>query len=444
MNKSALAAIVIALFAVAVAARTTSVAGFGPQSAPQPTVAPRVDVEPADVAVFAGAAVRFHARIVGSAAAPGAVRWEAFGAGAIDDAGRYQAPPLSGATASIVATIGGSAGGARLSVVEPPPAGAGQAIVACYDDGELDVRGAYRVPAFGRLLIGDSAGDVAVDGKADFAVATSGERAVAIDLATMSSFASAPSAGARFGEVAMLANGAFAAATNENAGAADGGITIFRLKRGAPPQLTATARAGETPEGIAVDADGRTMYVTAVNGNIVTRLVLNDDGTARRTGSTRTGTRPFGIAIDSRRKLLIVADNDTPTLSGTKSRPGLEMFSLPSMRRVGEPIPTGTANALPLGVAVDPAQSRVFVTNEGDDDVAVYALPSLRREATLPVGRTPWLPSVDTRRHLLYVPNARDDTVDVFDTRTLTHVGSKVRTCSYPVGVGVPGGPAAK
>ncbi|HEY5093872.1 MAG TPA: SMP-30/gluconolactonase/LRE family protein [Candidatus Eremiobacteraceae bacterium] len=442
MNKSA-AAVVIAFFAAAVAARSSSVA-FGPQSAPQATAAPRVDVEPANVAVFAGAAVRFHARIVGDAAAPGAVSWEAFGAGAIDDEGRYQAPPLSGTTASIVATIGGSVGGARLSVVEPPPAGAGQAIVACYDDGELDVRGTYRVPAFGRLLIGDSAGDVAVDEKAAFALATSGERAVAIDLATMTSLASAPSVGARFGEVVLLAGGAFAAATNENAGASDGGVAIFRLKRGAAPQLTSTARAGETPEGIAVDADGRTMYVTAVNGNVVTRLVLNDDGSARTTGSTRTGTRPFGIAVDSRRNLLIVADNDTPTLSGTKSRPGLEMFSLPSMRRIGDSIATGTANALPLGVAVDPAINRVFVTNEGDDDVVVYALPSLHRVASLPVGRTPWLPSIDTHRHLLYVPNARDDTFEVFDTRTLAHVASKVGTCSYPVGVAVPGGPAVK
>src|SRR5450432_4196930 len=101
-------------------------------------------------------------------------------------------------------------------------------------------------------------------------------------------------------------------------------------------------------------------------------------------GGPAPRTRAFGVAVDNRRNILVVADNDTPTLSGTKSRPGLEMFSLPSMRRIGKPISTGTANALPLGVAVDPALSRVFVTNEGDDDVAVFALPSLRRGATLP------------------------------------------------------------
>ena len=100
------------------------------------------------------------------------------------------------------------------------------------------------------------------------------------------------------------------------------------------------------------------------------------------------------------------------------------------MMEAGAAQPTGSPEALPLGVAVDERAGRLFVTNEGDDDVAVFALPSLRREATLRVGRTPWLPSVDTRRHLLYVPNARDDTLDVFDTHTLARVAGAARTCS--------------
>jgi DNA-binding beta-propeller fold protein YncE len=149
------------------------------------------------------------------------------------------------------------------------------------------------------------------------------------------------------------------------------------------------------------------------------------------------------VAVDARDGALFVADNDTPTLSGAQSRPGLERFSLPAMRRVGTAIPTGSPNALPLGLAVDPESRRLFVTNEGDDDVAVYGLPALRRVATLHVGRTPWLPAVDVRRHLLYVPNARDDSFDVFDSRTLAHVGAGVPTCAYPVGVAVDSAPPA-
>jgi hypothetical protein len=338
---------------------------------------------------------------------------------------------------SIVATIDGSAGGARVNVVGPPPAGEVQAVVACFADGSLDVRGAHDKPAFGRLAIDDSAGGAAVDPSATFAVATSGERLISIDLTTMTAYPSAPFTGARFGEVALLDGGAFAAATNESASIGGAGVAVFRVRRGSPPTLVSTAAAGETPEGIAVDSDGRTMYVAAVNSNSVTRLVLSDDGKTRKTGAARTNTRPFGVAVDARDRLLLVADNDTPTLSGAQSRPGLEAFSLPSLRRSGVSRSTGSPDALPLGVAVDESAGRLFVTNEGDDDVAVFTLPSLHREATLRVGRTPWLPTVDARRHLLYVPNARDDTFDVFDTHTLARVTSGVPTCAYPVGVAV-------
>jgi sugar lactone lactonase YvrE len=404
---------------------------------------PRIDVVPAAGAVFAGDALRFHVRIVGGTSAPGGVRWQAFGAGSIDAAGLYRAPAAAGAAVSIVATLDGSAGGARVSVVGPPPAGAVRAVVACFADGSLDIRGAHGQPAFGRLAIDDSAGGAAIDEPSTIAVATSGDRLIALDLATMTARASAPLTGARLGEVAMLDGGAFAAATNESASIGGEGVAVFRLRRGSAPQLVSTAAAGETPEGIAVDRDGRTMYVAAVNSNSVTRLALRDDGRLRKTGSVRTNTRPFGIAVDARDRLLLVADNDTPTLSGAQSRPGLEAFSLPSLRRSGMPRSTGSADALPLGVAVDESASRLFVTNEGDDDVAVFSLPSLRREATLRVGRTPWLPSVDARRHLLYVPNARDDTFDIFDTNTLSRVAGDVSTCAYPVGVAVSAAPPA-
>jgi DNA-binding beta-propeller fold protein YncE len=111
------------------------------------------------------------------------------------------------------------------------------------------------------------------------------------------------------------------------------------------------------------------------------------------------------------------------------------------LRRSGVPRSTGSPDALPLGVAVDASAAKLFVTNEGDDDVAVFALPSLHREATLRVGRTPWLPSVDVRRHLLYIPNARDNSLDVFDTHTLARVAGGVPTCAYPVGVAVSAAP---
>ena len=398
---------------------------------------PRVDVEPANGLAFAGASLRFHARVVGGTGTSTLISWKAYGDGSIDESGLYRAPPSAGAAASIVALLGGTVGGARVSVASPPAAGAVRALVACYADGSLDVRGDRRADPYGRLVVGDSIGGVALDARTSTAVATSGERLISIDLSTMIAKPSAPLNGARFGGVALLAGGEFAAATNENAESAGAGVAVYRLRRDTAPLLVSTAAAGETPEGIAVAAEGRTMYVAAVNGNLVTRFVLNRDGTTKKTGAARTGTRPFGVAVDARDGVLFVADNDTPTLSGAQSRPGLESFSLPAMRRIGAAITTGSPNALPLGLAIDPDSRRLFVTNEGDDDVAAYALPSLRLVSTLRVGRTPWLPAVDVRRHQLFVPNARDDSFDVFDTRTLARVGAGVPTCAYPVGVAV-------
>ena len=443
MNKAVAAAACAGIF-VSLRPAPAAAPDVPPQTATpagEPAAAPRIDVVPASGAVFAGDAMRFHVRVVGSTAPPEGVRWRAFGAGSIDESGLYRAPATTGTAVSIGATIDGSAGGAHVSVVGPPPARSVRAVVACFADGSLDVRGAHDEPAFGRLAIDDSAGGAAIDDRASFAVATSGERLIAIDFATMTALASAPLTGARLGEVVLLDGGAFAAATNESASIGGEGVAVFRVRRGSAPKLVSTAPAGETPEGIAVDSDGRTMYVAGVNSNSITRLVLNGDGTTRKSGSTRTNTRPFGVAVDARDRLLLVADNDTPTLSGAQSRPGLEAYSLPSLRRSGLPRSTGSPDALPLGVAVDASAHRLFVTNEGDDDVAVFALPSLHRDATLRVGRTPWLPSVDARRHLLYVPNARDDTFDVFDTRTLARVAGGISTCAYPVGVAVAAAP---
>ncbi|MBV8670442.1 MAG: hypothetical protein JO098_01660 [Candidatus Eremiobacteraeota bacterium] len=169
----------------------------------------------------------------------------------------------------------------------------------------------------------------------------------------------------------------------------------------------------------------------------MTRFALDRNGVARRTGLAATATRPFGVAVDERHELLFVADNDTPRLSGTRANPGLERFNLTSMRRIGNIMSMGSKAALPLGVAVDHALSRLFVTNEGLANVHVFSIPSMRRIATLDTDLTPWLPYLDEATHRLYVPNARANTVTAFDTRALRATGPPMQTCAYPTAVTV-------
>ena len=133
---------------------------------------------------------------------------------------------------------------------------------------------------------------------------------------------------------------------------------------------------------------------------------------------------------------MFVADNDTPTISGTGSNPGLEVFSLPSMHRTAR-LTTGTPNALPLGITVDSPENRVFVTNEGDGTIAAYSIAPLKRLATLAAGRTPWLPAIDVPRGRLYVPSAMGDAFSVYDVRTLRPIFLAVPTCGYPTSIAI-------
>jgi len=418
-----------------VAVLATSGADFDATRSGGPAAA-HVIVTPRDAAVFAGGSLRMHAVVVGSTTENEPITWWLFGSGHIDGDGTYHAPAVGGDVNSIVAAAKSGAGSSRIAIVAPPPARAPVAIVACYGDGAVDVRESGGAGSYGRAAIGGALGGIAVSHDGTVALATDDERVVSVDLNTMTARPSKAVTGARFSEAASLRDGLFAV-TDANAGPQDAGVFVFRASASTVPELVASAPAGETPEGLAADPDGRTVYVTAVNSNSIVRFTVSENGALRRTGSAQTGTRPFGVSLAARRGLLLVADNDTPTLSGRASRPGLEFFTLPSMRRIGSPVATGSANALPLGIAVDEQADRAFVTNEGDDDVAVYSLRTFARLATLRVGRTPWLPAVDQSRHLLYVPDARDDSVDAFDTRSLHLSAMRAATCAYPIAIGV-------
>ncbi|MBV8172338.1 MAG: YncE family protein [Candidatus Eremiobacteraeota bacterium] len=396
------------------------------------TLPSRVDVLPADASVFAGSSIALQARLVGGDPST-QVQWTLVGPGSVSAAGVYTAPLESGGSAIVVAHAAGISGAARVRI-SAPPGDVGLLLVACYQASGVDVRDLSSLTRAGIIGAPEDAAGMAVDDARRLAFVSAKERVMAVDLRTMTAHLSAPLRNSRFSGAAELAGGYFAA-TDNNAGRGGPGVFIFRIGAGATPQLVASVSAGETPEGIVADADGRTFYVTNVNSDEVIRYAFDGRGGARETGRAQTGHRPYGIALDGPRGLLFVTDNDTPTVSGDRSHPGLEMFQLPALRRVGSPLNTGSKEALPIGVAVDSAAGRVFVTDEGDSNVVVYEVPSLRHVATLPTGKWPWTPTFDARASRLYVPSAHDDAVDVFDTRSLQQAHAPLQTCGYPTNV---------
>jgi DNA-binding beta-propeller fold protein YncE len=426
-----------ALILIAAAVAAIALAESSSRSQPR-SFPPRFSVLPNSGKVFIGNRLQFHTALVG-ATQRGDVRWSVVGPGSIDSSGLYQAADIP-TTADIIADAGsGVTDSVSVTSVKPPLPGQPLLLSTCYEDGTINVHDARSRALAGAFSVGGRTAGIAVDARARRAVFAVDSQLMAVDLASMRWRASVPVAGARFSEVALLAFGYFAT-TDNLAEPGHPGVRIFRINSSGVPILVSSVAAGETPEGIAASDGGRTFFVTSINSNEVMRFKLDANGRVAQNGSARTATRPFGVAVDPIHHLLFVADNDTATLSGSRANPGLEQFSLPSMRRIGNIMSTGSTASLPLGVAVDPSTSRLFVTNEGSADVAVFVLPSLHRIATLPVALTPWLPFVDVQHHRLYVPNARANSISIYDTRSLRPVAAAVPTCTYPTSVAMYGG----
>ena len=398
-----------------------------------PVFRARALLTPRDLNVFAGARARFHLTLAGVDVP--AASWSVVGAGTIDQQGDYAAPERAGEDANVVASVAGFAAAAAVHVVAPPSVTRPLAVISCYDDGSVDVRDANALSAVGTASIGSESAGIAVDARRRLAFVASGDRIAVLDLRTAQASSAQPVSGARFSEVVEVAN-EYVVATDNEAAAGHAGIRVFHLDAANRLTLRSSAAAGDTPEGIAVAPDERSFYVTNVNSNSVMRFAIGIDGRARLTRTAPTGHRPYGVAIDGARNLLFVADNDTATISGTASRPGLETFSLPSLRRIAR-LSTGTQSALPLGVVADAGANRLFVTNEGDGNVVAYSVAPFRRVASAPTGRTPWLPAVDPHLQRLYVPSAMGNSFSVLDERTLRPIGANIPTCGYPVSIAI-------
>ncbi|MDQ2818220.1 MAG: hypothetical protein M3T49_08460 [Candidatus Eremiobacteraeota bacterium] len=393
-----------------------------------PALASRMVLTPPAAKTFSEHAVQFRASVF-DAARPARIRWSVVGAGRIGPDGLYRAARSGGA--QVIAAADGVARAADIALSAVPPPDRPLLLVSCYDGGTIDVLDAASLNQAGEFSIGAVASGIAVNPRRRAALVAAGDRVVAIDLRSMDWQASAPLPRARYSEVAALAGGYFAV-TDNNASAGNTGVRFFSIGAAGRPLPAGGAAAGETPEGIAADSNGRRFYVSNINSSTVMAFGFDGRGHARRIATALTGARPFGLTKAEARETLFVADNDTPTVSGSRARPGLEAFALPSLRRIGAVRRTGSRDALPLGLAVDERSGRIFVTNEGDGTVAVFSLHGPNLIATLRSGGLPWLPAIDARHHRLYVPNAGDDAVQEFDTVSLRHVASAQPTCGYP------------
>ncbi len=191
-------------------------------------------------------------------------------------------------------------------------------------------------------------------------------------------------------------------------------------------------RTGRTAEGLAIDEPHNRVYV----GNVNDATVLEVDATTlaplRRISAV---ARTFGIALNSRRRLLYVVSNQT-----SNGGPKQGFAAAIDLTKPRAPIIAKTEKLpFPLGVDVDERTNRLFITDESANAVYVFdALTLRRRGAALRTCGVPWRPHVDALHRRLYVPCALADKLAVFNLDSLLPVrGSPFETVRYPLGVDI-------
>ena len=154
-----------------------------------------------------------------------------------------------------------------------------------------------------------------------------------------------------------------------------------------------------------ITPDGSTAYVANTGPNtgrggseVVTVIDVNDD---TPTGTVTVGEAPQVVTVSPDGSLVFVTCADgvyVITASNGK------------VRKVHDDLRD------PHGVTVTPDGSQAYVADSRNDRVVVIDTTTLRRVATIGVGRTPWSTAFTADGSSAYVTNANDDTVSVIDT----------------------------
>ncbi len=303
--------------------------------------------------------------------------------------------------------------------------------VASYDDGVIlhDVNAPYH--SFAALGIGGAPGDVAIDGQGRLAsAATDGTTATiaSLDPWNVQRYERVPFVD----ELAFDSRDGSLFLTNRDVAGA-GALT--RITTGG---AVTTRVLGLTAEGLAIDSARNRVYVANVNDGTVSVV---DTRTMVEVRRLRAIDRVFSLALSNDGARLFAVSNQSLD-SPFNAAGGVVTIDV----RAPHPrvIARSARLTFPVGIAYDALHNRLYVTDEETDSVDVLDARTLRAtRAPLRTCRTPWKPTID--RGLLMIPCANSDQVDAFDTATLKRIpGAPFATGGYPLAVAVwHGRPAA-
>ncbi|TAM58636.1 hypothetical protein EPN52_10300 [bacterium] len=329
--------------------------------------------------------------------------------------------PAAGETL-IVATRGGSAS-ARSVTLLPAPALNGTLATVDADCG-ITLYTRKSLTPLGTFVTADSPADAIYDRGKLLWAAAAGTSATRYDPAAgLTALRHAPDTAALLADPAAHV---VAQASRDLPPSGDGALTLYGDDPSAAPHRLSV---GETPEGLALSGDtAGSILVTATNAGTLMEV---DARTARVTRTLHVGPRPFGVAVDAARGLAFVALNAItamrPSPAGGVVAVDIHRWHTRAVRH---------AAGLALGVAVDPARRRVFVTEELGTVLVLDEELHTVHPALHPC-ELPWLPSIDFANQRLFVPCPRENRVAVYDLRTLRET-ARMTTTAYPLRVVLP------
>jgi PQQ-dependent catabolism-associated beta-propeller protein len=180
---------------------------------------------------------------------------------------------------------------------------------------------------------------------------------------------------------------------------------------------------GREPEGVAVTPDGRWVLVTNESDNSVSII---DTGTLKIVKSVQVGKRPRDVAF--------TPDGRTAYVSGEFDASVYRM-ALPQ----GEPVERVIElrkEARPMGILLDSARNRLYVSTGRGGTVAVIDSAANKLVTEVKVGTRPWGIALSQDGRWLYTANGPSDDISMIDTSTLRAVRN-VRVGRSPWGVAV-------
>ena len=198
----------------------------------------------------------------------------------------------------------------------------------------------------------------------------------------------------------------------------DARLTVLDVARGT---VLARVRVGREPEGVRASADGRWVLVTSEGDNSVSIV------------DTRTYAVKHLVSVGARpRDLAFAADGRSAFVPG-EADGSLYRIALPT----GSPATRAVQlrkEARPMGVVLDAAHGRLYVSTGHGGSVAVIALRDDTLEREVPVGGRPWGIALGRDGQRLCTANGPAGDVAIIDTNTLTVLG-KVKAGHGPWGV---------